>query len=284
MQIKDFGVVKTEMQSHCLWLSHKLSSAQPWVCVLHVFPKVIYAKATQKKSFRMWTTREHTGERRKKGSFRHSSAKITTKYRRTRRKGDEQIVAKWCLRWNISCNTDKNDTNVACEIKPLLKWQSETKMRQRFVWRWRCSLIILVDQIKTGLYSAHLPSAFCKMLMQPWCLGCRQACHNLSSPVHGRPFHSFHSSRRLLPLSPSRRTCSDTFSASFRCEPTQTPFPVPSLSTFSSSYIWCPSFCVLLHLQHPWLLHSSRTQVFAHQRLCAAPYSCSLCVTLVRST
>lgn len=77
------------------------------------------------------------------------------------------------------------------KIKTLLKWQNETKIRQRLVRRWRRSLIILVDKSETGSYSAHLSYAFSKMVLQPLCPGCRQECYNLSNTVPRQPFHSF---------------------------------------------------------------------------------------------
>lgn len=77
------------------------------------------------------------------------------------------------------------------KIKTLLKWQNETKIRQRLVRRWWCSLIIRVDKSETGLYSVHLSHAFSKMVLQPLYPGCRQECYNLSNTVPRQPFHSF---------------------------------------------------------------------------------------------
>lgn len=85
----------------------------------------------------------------------------------------------------------KTTLNVEFKIKTLLKWQNETKIRQRFVWRWWCSLLILVDKSKTGLYSVHLSYEFSKIVIQSLCPGCRQECYNRSNTVHRQPFHSF---------------------------------------------------------------------------------------------
>lgn len=155
---------------------------------------------------------------------------------------------------------------VEFKIKTLPKWQNETKIRHKFIWRWWCSLIILVDKSKTGLYSVHPSYAFSKLVIQPLCPGCRQERYNLSNTVHRQPFHSF---PLLLSSAATQSILEDVFWYIF------SPVSVwPNTNTFSHSHLsphstahafvahQLPSFCVLLHLPHPWFLLSSWVQGF----------------------